>query len=48
LKQLPKKGETPDGRFNSYVSRLLSDLTGSAPEFEPDATPQPKKKGRKK
>jgi len=55
LKKLPSKGEAPDPRFNSYVSRLLADLTGSQPEFEPDATPgtvthkvnKKKKKGKK-
>ena len=48
LKTLPKKGESPDGRFSGYVARLLADTTGTAAEFEPDATPQPKKKGKKK
>jgi arylsulfatase A-like enzyme len=48
LKTLPKKGESPDGRFSGYVARLLADITGTAAEFEPDATPQPKKKGKKK
>lgn len=48
LKSLPMQGATPDARFNSYVSRLLSDLTGSKPVYEPDATPAPKKKGKKK
>ncbi|MEQ1751513.1 MAG: sulfatase/phosphatase domain-containing protein, partial [Prosthecobacter sp.] len=48
LKTLPKKGESPDARFSGYVGRLLADLTGTAAEFEPDATPQPKKKGKKK
>ncbi len=48
LRTLPKKGESPDGRFSGYVARLLADLTGTAAEFEPDATPQPKKKGKKK
>ncbi|WP_146849061.1 sulfatase-like hydrolase/transferase [Brevifollis gellanilyticus] len=54
LKKLPTKGESPDPRFNSYVSRLLADLTGSTPEFEPDATPKAempqgkKKKGKGK
>lgn len=50
LKKLPKKGPSPDPRFDSYVSRLLADLTGSEPEFEADATPKtkaPKKKGKK-
>lgn len=50
LKKLPKKGASPDPRFDSYVSRLLADLTGSEPEFEADATPKtkaPKKKGKK-
>jgi len=49
LKKLPGKGPSPDPRFNSYVSRLLADLTGSEPEFEADATPKPKaKKGKGK
>lgn len=48
LKSLPMQGATPDARFNSYVSRLLSDLTGSKPVYEPDATPALKKKGKKK
>jgi uncharacterized sulfatase len=48
LMKLPAKGESPDGRFNSYVSRLLADLTGSEPEFEPDATPKVKPPGPKK
>lgn len=43
LKKLPKKGPAPDPRYDSYVSRLLSDLTGSEAEFELDATPAPKK-----
>jgi uncharacterized sulfatase len=43
LKKLPKKGHAPDPRYDSYVSRLLSDLTGSEAEFEADATPAPKK-----
>lgn len=43
LKKLPKKGPAPDPRYDSYVSRLLSDLTGSEAEFESDATPAPKK-----
>jgi uncharacterized sulfatase len=48
LKKLPNKGPSPDPRFNSYISRLLADLTGSTPEFEADATPEskPKKKGK--
>lgn len=48
LKKLPGKGPSPDPRFDSYVSRLLSDLTGSEPEFEADATPKAKKKGKGK
>jgi arylsulfatase A-like enzyme len=48
LKKLPMKGESPDGRYNSYVSRLLADLTGSEPEFEADATPKVKAPGQKK
>ncbi len=48
LKKLPSKGSTPDPRFNSYVSRLLADLTGSAAEFEADATPESKPKKKRK
>jgi arylsulfatase A-like enzyme len=48
LKKLPTKGTSPDPRFNSYVSRLLADLTGSTPEFEADATPESKPKAKKK
>lgn len=46
LKKLPKKGPAPDPRYDSYVSRLLSDLTGSEAEFELDATPAPKNQGK--
>ncbi|MCA1962792.1 MAG: sulfatase-like hydrolase/transferase [Prosthecobacter sp.] len=47
LKKLPKKGPSPNPRFDSYVSRLLSDLTGSEPEFETDATPKAPAKKKK-
>lgn len=31
LKALPGQGPSPDSRYNSYVPRLLADLTGAAP-----------------
>lgn len=31
LKTLPGQGPSPDSRYNSYVPRLLADLTGAAP-----------------
>lgn len=52
LKTLPPKGESPDGRFSGYVSRLLADLNGTKTVFE-DAPgvspPEPRaKKGKNK
>jgi len=46
LKALPAKGESPDGRFNGYVARLLADLTGSKSADE-DASEPPAKKTKK-
>ena len=43
LKALPAKGESPDGRFNGYIARLLADLTGSKPAFEDAGEPPAKK-----
>lgn len=49
IKALPDKGASPDGRFNSYVPRLLADLTT---DLEGGATPAkekaPAKKAKKK
>lgn len=49
IKALPDKGTSPDGRFNSYVPRLLADLTS---EVEGGAKPTkekaPGKKAKKK
>ena len=42
---LPDKGASPDARFNSYVPRLLADMTG---DLEGDAKAAPAKKGKKK
>lgn len=53
IKALPAKGESPDGRFSGYVGRLLADLNGGKPTFDPDAGAAPqapakkKKKGKK-
>ena len=47
LIELPAKGESPDGRFNGYVARLLADLTGSQPAIE-DASESPAKKKKNK
>lgn len=50
LKALPAKGESPDGRFSGYVSRLLADLRGDKLPSEDGAEPAPKKgkgKGKK-
>ncbi|MEN9575017.1 MAG: hypothetical protein RL514_2872 [Verrucomicrobiota bacterium] len=48
LKALPEKGASPDARYNSYVPRLLADLTsdlgGGAKAKEPGAA----KKGKRK
>lgn len=46
LKALPAKGESPDGRFNGYISRLLADLTGSKSAGE-DAGEPPAKRTKK-
>ncbi len=46
LKALPAKGESPDGRFNGYVARLLAELTGSKPAFEDAGEPPAKKRSR--
>jgi len=51
IKALPDKGASPDGRYNSYVPRLLADLTsdlgGSArPAGEKAAAKKGKKKAR--
>jgi arylsulfatase A-like enzyme len=50
IKALPAKGESPDGRFNGYVSRLLADLNGTKPAAEDDgeAPAKNKKKNKKK
>jgi len=45
LKALPAKGESPDGRFNGYISRLLADLTGvKAADDDGSETPAKNKK----
>ena len=50
LKPLPAKGESPDGRFNGYVARLLADLNGTKPAADDagDAPAKNKKKAKKK
>jgi uncharacterized sulfatase len=49
IKALPDKGPSPDGRYNSYVPRLLADLTGGLEgEAKPAADKAPAKKGKKK
>lgn len=49
VKALPAKGESPDGRFNGYVARLLADLKGekSAADAEKAPAKKAKKKGKK-
>jgi uncharacterized sulfatase len=50
IKALPAKGESPDPRFNGYVSRLLADLKGEKTaddEEAPAANKKAKKKGKK-
>ncbi|WP_395743084.1 sulfatase-like hydrolase/transferase [Prosthecobacter sp.] len=48
IKALPAKGESPDGRFNSYVPRLLGDLTGEKIAADSEEAPAANKKARKK
>lgn len=49
IKALPAKGESPDARFNGYVSRLLADLKGEKlPAGDAEGAPAAKKKGKKK
>jgi len=49
IKALPAKGESPDARFNGYVSRLLADLKGEKlPAGDAEGARAAKKKGKKK
>jgi len=50
IKALPAKGESPDGRFNGYVARLLADLNGTKPAADDagEAPAKNKKKNKKK
>ena len=45
IKALPEKATAPDGRYGTYVPRLIADLTG---DLEGGAKPAPAKKGKKK
>ncbi|MFA6546733.1 MAG: sulfatase-like hydrolase/transferase [Limisphaerales bacterium] len=49
LKGLPGKGTSPDGRYNSYVPRLLAELTAGADgDAKPAKQKAPAKKAKKK
>ncbi len=48
LKALPAKGESPNARFNGYVARLLSDLTGSKIADDDGGEPPAKKEKKTK
>ena len=49
LKALPDKGPSPDGRYNSYVPRLLTDLIASVDgTAKPAAKKAPAKKAKNK
>ncbi len=49
IKALPEKGPSPDARYNSYVPRLLADLTGDQHGgAKPTKGEAPVKKGKKK
>jgi hypothetical protein len=48
IKALPDQGASPDGRFNSYVPRLLADLTAALGGEGGAREKAPAKKGKKK
>jgi HEAT repeat protein len=49
LKALPDKGPSPDGRYSSYVPRLLTDLVASLDgSARPAAKKAPAKKAKQK
>ncbi len=48
IKALPAKGASPDGRFSGYVGRLLADLNGGKPTFDPAPGVSPEEPAKKK
>ena len=49
IKALPAKGTSPDASYNSYVPRLLADLTTESDDgAKPAREKAPAKKGKKK